>query len=67
MAGKARYLEPEELDNGIVMPQTFKEQQVEERLTMTNSWKKPGWKTVDFQPHLVRGDTDKSDQESQDL
>ena len=54
VAGKASYLRQDRPEDGIVMPQQFRQQQIEERLAQTNTWKGAGWKTVDLEPHLTR-------------
>jgi hypothetical protein len=54
VAGKARYLKAQKPENGIVMPQEYKQSVVEDRLSTDNTWKGKGWKTVNVEPHLVR-------------
>lgn len=52
VAGKSRYLKPEQLDEGIVFPQEFKHRQVEERLHKDNTWNKAGWIDEHINPQL---------------
>jgi hypothetical protein len=54
VAGKGRYLIANRPQGGIKQPQEFSAQQVEERLSRTNTWKSAGWKTCNLHPQLTR-------------